>query len=56
MLGGLLPGGASVVGCSGVLDWDFAYFRSAYPRKTGVGDCGGLVECIGVNVRIASNL
>ena len=44
MLGGLLPGGASVVGWSEVPDWDLAYFESVYSRETGVEDFGGFVE------------
>jgi hypothetical protein len=56
MLGGLLPGGASVVGCSDVLNWGFAYFGSVYFRKSGVDDFGGLVERTWEDVRVASNL
>jgi hypothetical protein len=44
MLGGLLPGGASVVGWSEVPDWDLAYFESVYSRETGVEEFGGFVE------------
>lgn len=47
MLGGLLPRGASVVGCSDVRDWGSAYFGSVYSRKSGVDDFGVLVERTG---------